>query len=305
MSGEGGQRPVVLMIEDDQVVRALVRRQLVEEGYDVREAASGDEGLSAAEAVAPDVILLDLKLPGALQGLDVLDAISRSEQVRDIPVIVLSGDVRALPETLTRGAHDFLGKPYAGVELQARVAAAVRNRRLHEELRAANERLAREALADALTGLGNRRLGMIELERMSAHAIRQRESLALLQLDVDNFKTINDRHGHQAGDALLQRMATALLSVLRAEDVLVRWGGDEFVALLPNADASAALAVAERLRMAGREAGIEWDAHVLSTTVSIGWTCLEESSAEDLLACADAALYEAKRAGRDAVSPAA
>jgi diguanylate cyclase (GGDEF)-like protein len=292
------------MIEDHEGVRALVRQQLESGGYEVLGAATGEEGLAVARRDRPDVLLLDLHLPGPMQGEDVLDAFRDDAQLAGTPVIVLTGSDAAdtLAESLARGAHDFLGKGYEPVELQARVAAAVRLKHLHDGLRDANDRLSREALEDALTGLGNRRHGEIELERMKAHAMRHGEGFAVVQIDVDDFKETNDTHGHPVGDTLLQAIAARLQLALRREDVLVRWGGDEFVALLPHARAHDAHLVAERLRLAARRAGAALDVQV-TTTVSIGWSCVDRGDPEGLLAAADAALYEAKRSGRDTVRP--
>jgi two-component system cell cycle response regulator len=296
----------VLLIEDDEPTRALVGEQLAGEDYDVVAVESGERGLEAAGGAPPDVLLLDLHLGAGMQGTDILDAFREDPRLANVPIIVLSGSDgrRALADCLSRGAHDFLIKGYEPVELRARVAAAIRLKHLHDRLRTVNHRLSREALEDALTGLGNRRHGELELERMQAHAVRHDEGLAVMQIDVDGFKATNDTHGHAVGDALLQGIAHRLQLVLRREDVLVRWGGDEFVALLPNARAIDAHAVAQRLRRAAHLAATGLEVQ-LAASVSIGWSCVEHAEPENLLAQADAALYEAKRSGRDAVRPVA
>ena len=302
----GERRPTVLMIEDHESVRELVSVQLGAGDYEVVGVGTGEEGMDVARRELPDVLLLDLELGGRLQGADVLDAFRSDPRLTNVPVIVLSGvdGTEALTDSLARGAHDFLAKDYEPIELRARVAAAVRLKRLHDDLRDVNDRLSREALEDALTGLGNRRHGEVELERMRAHAQRHGEGFAVIAIDVDGFKATNDTHGHAVGDELLKAIAANLVQALRGEDVLVRWGGDEFIALLPLAGAAEALTIAERLRMAARHAADGLDAAV-SSTVSIGWSCLERDEAEALLRAADAALYEAKRCGRDAVRPVA
>ena len=139
---------------------------------------------------------------------------------------------------------------------------------------------------------------------MRAHAVRHGEGFAVIEIDVDGFKATNDAHGHAVGDALLKAIATNLGHALRSEDVLVRWGGDEFIALLPHAGAADALTIAERLRLAARSAADDLDVPI-SSTVSIGWSCVERDDPDDLLRAADVALYEAKRCGRDAVRPVA
>jgi diguanylate cyclase (GGDEF)-like protein len=296
--------PRVLLIEDDGAVRALLAAQLAP-GYEVHQADTGERGIATALVAPPDVVLLDLSLGGAMQGVDVLDAMNREPALAGVPVIVVTGssDGETLAGTLTRGAHDFLGKPWNPAELEARVGAAVRMKRLHDGLRAANERLAHEALTDALTGLPNRRQGMAELERLFAHSARHGEPFALIQFDLDGFKRVNDVHGHAAGDALLRLVSDVVRETLRREDTVSRWGGDEFVAVLPGAGPAEAAAVAERLRVAVRERQTSGDPEV-RTTLSLGWACVRPGETpEDLLARADEALYEAKRAGRDAVAP--
>jgi two-component system, cell cycle response regulator len=294
------------MIEDHEPVRARVAAQLASGGYEVVGAGSGEEGLGLARAHSPDVLLLDLGLPGPLQGADVLDAFRSEPRLTKVPVIVLTGAdaSEVLTDCLARGAHDFLGKGYEPVELQARVAAAMRLKHLHDDLRDVHDRLLREALEDPLTGLCNRRHGELELERMRAHALRHGEGFAVLAIDVDGFKATNDTHGHAVGDALLQAIAERLQLALRREDLLVRWGGDEFIALLPHAGAADAHSISQRLRIAARRAAGALDVE-LSATVSIGWSCFERDDPEDLLGAADAALYDAKRCGRDAVRPVA
>jgi diguanylate cyclase (GGDEF)-like protein len=300
-----GRRPVVLLIEDSAPLRALMGHQLAADGYELRETGAGEEGLRMAVEDPPDVVLLDLTLPGELQGLEVLDAFARDPSLADVPVIVVTGtaDPETLANTLAKGAHDFLGKPYDGIELRARVAVALRTKQLHDGLRLANERLAHDALTDALTGLANRRHGLTELERMTAFAMRHDEPFGIIELDVDGFKAINDRHGHAIGDAVLRSISESLVAGLRREDLLVRWGGDEFVALLPQANPASVLAVAERLRRCVRANPLQIGSLKLETTVSVGWACGMTESPDQLMGRADAAVYAAKRAGRDTVSP--
>ena len=249
-------------------------------------------------------MLLDHELPG-VDGMEVLDRLRAHDELAAVPVIMLttSSDPELTLEALRRGAHDCLRRPVDPAELDARVLAALRVKRLHDALLDANRRLARQALTDDLTGLANRRHGGRQLEREIALCVRHGRLLALVRVDVDHFKAINDSYGHQAGDEVLVEVARRLAGAVRGGDELARWGGDEFVAILPDTDKAGALRAAERLRAAVSETPIAAAGHELTVTVSVGWAHWAGDTPDDLLARADRALYRAKDAGRNTVNP--
>jgi two-component system, cell cycle response regulator len=188
-------------------------------------------------------------------------------------------------------------------ELTARVRAARRGSDMQELLLTRERELERLAYYDELTGLPNRRSVLRQLEALISRGRRHGHSLALLMVDADHFKAVNDRHGHAAGDAALRALADRLGERLRAEDVAGRFGGEEFVVALPDADAAGAAAVAEAVRAAVCARPLTIAGGELSLTVSVGWATWEDDDLEQLLARADGALYEAKAAGRDCVRP--
>jgi diguanylate cyclase (GGDEF)-like protein len=301
----GGQSPpLVLVAESSAEIREDLLRRLAERGNRVAGAGAAEEALALVAREAPDVILLDLELAG-LGGMEVLDRLRTHEELAAMPVIMLtaSEDHELMVEALRRGAHDYLRKPFDPAELDARVLAALRVKRLHNALLEANRRLARQALTDDLTGLANRRHGARQLEREIALCVRHGRLLALLRVDVDHFKPINDSYGHEAGDAVLVEVARRLEAAVRGGDELARWGGDEFVAILPDTDKAGALRAAERLRAFVSEGPIAAAGHQLPVTISVGWAHWAGDTPDDLLARADRALYRAKDAGRDAVHP--
>ena len=285
-------RPLVLVVDDSPTIRAQLCEELNAAGFETRTAEDLRSARRLLASTEPDTVILDLMLPDG-EGTELLGT-------GGPPVIMLtsSGHPELVALALRAGAHDFVHKPFDPDQMVARVGAAVRTKRLADDLRAANARLEVEARTDVLTGLVNRRHATSELERLLALADRHDRELAVLMVDVDHFKALNDVHGHDAGDSVLKRMARQLALGLRASDVLSRWGGEEFLALLPETDADGAMAVAERMR----EHAAELTPGVPHVTVSIGCAAWRRGeSLDELLARADGALYEAKRSGRDRV----
>jgi two-component system, cell cycle response regulator len=297
-------QPLVLVAENSDPIRAELLRRLGERGHRVAEAGDGEQLLALVERELPDVVLLDHEL-SRIDGMTVLDRLRADDRLAAVPIIMLteSSDPELLVEALRRGAHDYLRKPFDPAELDARVLAALRVKRLHDALLEANRRLARQALTDDLTGLANRRYGARQLEREVALGVRHGRLLALVHVDVDHFKAINDTHGHEAGDQVLAEVAHRLAGAVRGGDELARWGGDEFVAILPGTDKPGALRAAERLRAAAAVAPIQAAGTALDVTVSVGWADWEGDTPDDLLARADRALYRAKDTGRNQVFP--
>jgi two-component system cell cycle response regulator len=255
-------------------------------------------GAAAARELAtrrrPDAIVAAVPTFDELHGDEGLDA---------VPFVVVADDRGALLSALARGAHDGVLVPFDPTELQARVVAALRVTARHDQLLETNRRLSEQAMTDDLTGLANRRHGERQLEREIALAVRKGHDLGLARVDIDHFKTINDEHGHQAGDRVLSEVARRLGDAVRGGDLLARWGGDEFVAILPATERAGVLRAAERLRAAVAESPIAVDEIATPVTVSVGWAHWIGDTPGDLLARADRALYAAKDAGRDRVFP--
>ena len=296
--------PLLLVAANSESIRAALAGRLAEHGYRVTQAADGRSALELAGREEPDVVLLDHQLPG-MDGMAVLERLREHDELAAVPVIMLteSRDPELLVEALRRGAHDYLRKPFDPAELDARVLAALRVKQLHDALLDANRRLARQALTDDLTDLANRRHGARQLEREVALCVRHGRLLALARVDVDHFKRINDTYGHEAGDQVLTEVSRRLAGAVRGGDELARWGGDEFVAILPGTDKAGAHRAAERLRAAVADAPIQAAGAGLPVTVSVGWAHWAGDTPDDLLARADRALYRAKDAGRNAVFP--
>jgi diguanylate cyclase (GGDEF)-like protein len=297
----------VLLVEDSAAIRALVRRMLVAGGHRVIDVAAGAAALAACREQQPDVMLLDVEMP-EMSGWEVLAAMKADPDLRDVPVVFLTGrsDTADMVDGLRLGAHDYLRKPCEPTELLARVQAAARVKRLQDELRQRNEELDRMSRTDSLTGLRNRRHVEEYLARLVSLARRNIEPMAVLIIDIDHFKSVNDRHGHEAGDAVLREVADRMAQNIRLEDMLGRWGGEEFLVVLPNTAAQGAAEVAERLRRAVADLPCQLpDGGTSQVTISLGCAASLIDDAGTLVRSADAAMYEAKESGRNRVVVAA
>jgi diguanylate cyclase (GGDEF)-like protein len=288
----------VLVAEDSLVIRAVLVEQLQSRGYRVLEAADGEQALAACHRERPDVVLLDVEMP-QLDGHAVLAAIKAEPLLADIPVVFVTSRVTTedVVEGLRLGAHDYLRKPFEPSELLARVHAAVRNKALQDELRLRNAELETASRTDALTGLHNRRHLEEQLQRLAAAGGR----LAVLLCDIDRFKQVNDTRGHAAGDEVLRAVAGRLRGVTRPGDLPGRWGGEEFLVVLPGTGPAEAQAQGERVRQAIAATPVPLDEPV-AVTASIGAAAGVEDGWEGLVRRADTGMYAAKEGGRDRVA---
>jgi len=291
----------VLVAEDSIVVRSVLCTHLREEGYDVVEAEDGPAAIERCRCSPPDAILLDIEMPG-LDGHQVLACLKEEETLRDIPVVFLTGRTGRddMITGLRAGAHDYLKKPFEAAELLARVAAAVRVKRLQDQLRERNEELDRLGRVDGLTGVYNRRHLEEQLHQHHLAALRRGRPLTVVMLDLDRFKAINDTYGHAAGDAVLCEVAHRLQRVVRAHDVVGRWGGEEFVLVLPDTDTPGAAALVDRLCPLMADTPVDTGEHLLAVTMSGGYASGYDKP-EVLTRRADSALYRAKAEGRNRI----
>lgn len=303
----------LLLIDDSEAQANKIKDVLERLGYGVVVAASGVEGLRLARTTSPDLVLLDVVMSD-IDGFAVCRWLKMNAETRDIPIIMLTVRTALADrvEGLNIGADDYLAKPFEDQELEARIFAALRVKAAHSELRDRNQQLESmlhsvEALAstDALTGLFNRRRFADVLRREFAVTKRYKNTLSCLLLDLDHFKQINDRFGHDAGDQVLKEVARRILGSLREVDLAARYGGEEFVVLLPHTSKGDARIVAERLLKNVRKQEFTFAGEVLTVTTSIGCagnSDVQSSNPDDLVKAADIALYEAKKNGRNRVA---
>jgi two-component system cell cycle response regulator len=249
-----------------------------------------------------DLILLDLQMPG-LDGFEVLEGLKQieSEAGSYVSVLAITGNPAHKLRALENGAKDFISKPFDPAEMFRRVSNLLEVRLLHEETRNQREMLESLALHDPLTGLANRRLLVDRMSVAVAQARRSKGCMAVMYLDLDGFKEINDTLGHGAGDLLLQAVAKRLTDTVREEDTVARLGGDEFVMTLPHIHGNAAAAgmAAKVIDAVSQPYDIEGRTVHMTVSVGIGIYPNDGNDAEALMKSADTALYEAKRAGKN------
>lgn len=305
----------MVVAEDDFEISTLITLTLKMEGYEVLLARDGAAALSLVRESQPDLVLLDVMMP-QMSGYDVARALQADAETVAIPIIFVTAKQEMEDRVLGLGlAVDYIGKPFVVPELLARVRAALRMRKLQEELRASNERLTLLAVTDDLTGLANRRGFDSELEDEILRARRFGQPMAVAVFDLDRFKRINDTWGHQRGDVVLQAFARVLQGSSRRVDKIARIGGEEFVALLPTTDAAGASTFAAKVRENTEAMDIPLDgtdggAQSMRVTVSGGVAVLsargacERENAElarSILRLADECLYAAKSGGRNRI----
>jgi two-component system cell cycle response regulator len=320
----------ILYIEDNAENRLLIRRVLEPEGYEVLEAENGPDGIEKAKTARPNLILIDIMMPG-INGREATTLLRSIPHLGKTPIIALTASaVKGSRElSLAAGCDGYLQKPIDVDRLPAQIEQFLQgkrerlaveeeveylremNKRLAERLEQkvrrlsdvseTNRRLADISLTDELTGLPNRRYLNRRLREELTMARRFKTPLSCVMVDVDHFKKFNDTLGHQAGDTVLQSLAKLLCTDKRDYDVVGRYGGEEFLLLLPQVDGPGALALAERLREKVEEASLAPSGTPQRVNISLGVATFngDDLNEEDLIRQADEALYEAKAAGRN------
>jgi two-component system cell cycle response regulator len=258
------------------------------------------------EATIPTLALIDWIMPGTY-GIDICREIRKETNQPYTYLILVTGRSGKdhMVDGLNAGADDYLIKPVDPHELHARVNTARRILELQEQLLATQRLLHEQATRDSLTGLWNRAMILETLERELTRSRRESQPLAVIMADIDHFKQINDVYGHLVGDRVLRQTAQRLMTMLRPYDTVGRYGGEEFLVVLPGCGASVAMTLAERLRQCMEADPIVDNAQAFRVTLSLGVSIWDgRITGPELLHSADNALYEAKRTGRNRVQSA-
>jgi len=286
----------ILVVEDETVIAMDLRERLTALGYEVCGIVTqGEVVAQKVIALRPDLVLMDVNLAGTTDGVKAAQQIG---EFCDVPIVFLTAysDSELVERASRTNAYGFLVKPFDERELHATLQVAL--------VRHAAERdLHQQVTIDLLTGLHNRRFldEMLPLE--ISRARREGQTLAVVMLDIDEFKQLNDTYGHDAGDHVLKRIGSILRSALRASDFACRYGGEEFTVVMPDTTASFAGQKIRSICAEIRQSGLTYQGERLTFTLSAGVAELPAAggSSQDLLRAADAALYRAKRAGRNRV----
>ncbi|MCX7156541.1 MAG: diguanylate cyclase [Rhodocyclales bacterium] len=317
-SANRGQGMRILVVGDQERMRKQLCEALTVAGHSVSEAANGRQGLAMALELRPQIMLVDLQ-SGGMDGIELTDSLRQFKVGRSIYILLLTGtnllsgtdDDEKLVQAFEAGVDDFLIMPIKPRVLAARLRAGQRvvglhedlareqeeTRRISAELSATNQKLQAVGMTDMLTGCPNHRAAMDRIQQEWAMATRSERPLACMAIEIDDFKMVNDIHGHEAGDTVLRLVASTLKEEMRAQDVLARTGGDEFMVICPDTTLEAALACAERMRAAIETLPIVSAAEKLRGSVSIGVAVRDVATAdpEALIRLADQSVYLAKR----------
>jgi len=290
-----------LLIVDDENTNIKILTYILGPDYVIFTASNGTEAIEKAIEYSPDLILLDIIMPG-MDGYETLSVIKNTEKIKKIPVIFITGLDSDEDEEkgLSLDAADYITKPFSPTVVKLRVRNQIQ---IVTQLRM----IERLSFVDQLTGLPNRRSFDERLKMEWRLAIREKTPISIFMMDLDKFKLINDEYGHHNGDIVLKTVAELFRSVVkRPADFISRWGGEEFVVLLPNTPLESAIEVAENIRLAVESAVIRKDnSPVMKITISIGINSLIpvlNSSLELFTSNADKELYNAKASGRNRVS---
>jgi two-component system cell cycle response regulator len=291
----------ILIVDDQQSNVLLLEGMLREAGYAC--VASTNNPYAVCELYRKnhyDLILLDLQMPG-MDGFQVMEDLKAVETDGYLPILVITAQPGHKLRALTSGAKDFVSKPFDLLEAKTRIHNMLEVRLLYKHLEHYSLEMESLAMHDALTGLPNRRLLMDRLSLSITHAHRNKRTMAVMYLDLDGFKQINDTLGHDAGDKLLNMVAARMAAAVRQEDTVARLGGDEFVIALwelIHADGLARL-VSKVIQAVSQPYVI--NGHTVSVTTSVGVSIYPThgDDADTLMKNADLALYEAKRAGKN------
>lgn len=291
----------IMIVDDEPSTTVVIRKHLQLAGFNNFTLISdSNKVMEAIQRVNPDVILLDLCMP--VNGIEILKRVRECESIRHIPVLTLTSNDDEMTRTtlLNLGASDFINKPVSSNELVARVRNTLSSKIAFDQMASRSAQLQADVLLDALTGIANRRAFDFELNRKMIEWERQRTPIALLLLDIDHFKHVNDKYGHQAGDQALKKIADTILQCTRRMDLVCRVGGEEFAVILPVTRSCESNQAAERIRKRIEQTTIQAGDRELNLTVSVGIAnAMKGDDANLIFRRADTSLYAGKQRGRN------
>ncbi|HAC62939.1 MAG TPA: diguanylate cyclase response regulator [Cyanothece sp. UBA12306] len=295
---------LILIVDDISKNIQLLIEILDSLGYATTFAIGGKQALERVKIVKPDLILLDLMMP-EINGIEVCRIIKSEEETADIPILFLtaSNEKDHLLQAFEEGAVDYVTKPFKTSELLARVKTHLELKKTQNELKLAYKKMQKLANTDPLTGIANRRYLLDFAQKEFQRILRYHNNLSLLMIDIDHFKRINDTYGHDNGDKAIKNIVFSIESCIRKIDLLGRFGGEEFVVILPETPMKGALEVAERIRalIASQSLILEEDTVTLTVSIGIVSYTSEDKTIGQMIQRADRSLYQAKTGGRNRI----
>lgn len=293
-----------ILVVDDTAENVEILIELLSKEYDVMATLESTLAIEIVEEDNPDLILLDIMMPD-IDGYEICRRLKLNESTKNIPVIFITAkvDEESIEMAYEVGGCDYVTKPFKPKELLARVSKELKVQELIYSLRASQEELMHLSSIDYLTKLYNRRYFSQASEYILELSKRNKTDLSVIMLDIDNFKEVNDTYGHKLGDKVLVNLSKLLKEHTRKSDVVCRWGGEEFLILLPETNIEGALSIAQTLRENVEELILWFENDLLiKFTISLGIATLDTENDATLETCinrADDALYEAKNSGRN------
>jgi len=306
----------VLYVEDEHIIVHSVKQILEDKVTKLYIAMNGKEGLELFKEHKPDIVITDIKMPG-LDGLNLLREVKKIKKDTKLVIYTAYGKKNYLMDAISIGVDKFFIKPFEensylkelkelsnSIILEKQLKLEEEKRiRIQEELEEANRRLSRLARTDPLTGLSNRRDVYEKIEYEVKRFERDQKVFAITIGDIDDFKDINDNLGHDAGDFVLFSLAYQIPSMIRRQDIIGRWGGDEFILMLPQTDLHGAQTIIEKIRRKIEETVINYQDNSINLTITFGISIFNElQPINDCIKNADTALYEGKKRGKNCVS---
>lgn len=283
----------ILVVDDEEVMRSLLHDVLSEAGYKVEAVSSGDEAIGKIRQEQFSIVITDLKMPG-MNGIEILKKVKAINSDLCVVMITAYPSIESVIEVMREGAYDYIVKPFNVDEIKLVIRRAAERQYLLQE--AGQKEFYRElSILDCLTGVYNHRHFQEVLPREVERAKRYNFTISLLMIDLDDFKKHNDTYGHLAGDKLLRAFAEFFVGAIRAEDMVFRYGGEEFTIICPETPKQAGVAVAKRLLNLAKQK--------MSVSISIGLSCFPDdaSNKDELIKKADEAVYQAKRLGKNRI----
>lgn len=291
------EKDTVLLVDDSEIICSIIKDILESPNLHIEIAHTGEDGIRLASELKPTLILLDIIMYG-MDGYETCKILKDNEETKDIPVIFITGnnDSNSLLKGFEVGAADYVSKPFIAEELKARVKVHMQNIKNQRKLQILMEELRELATTDSLTKLYNRRYFLDWIDEL----VKSYTTFSLILFDVDYFKSINDTYGHNAGDLVLTSLSRIFKLILREEDIISRWGGEEFMICLPNLEADKAYKVAEKLRLEVSKFEFNYEGNVFHCNITGGIAQYDIQLPTDKnITKIDSALYTGKSNGKN------